>query len=241
MNCIIVDDEPLATELIEDYIRQIPFLELVGKCKNAIETIQLLNKVKVDLMFLDIQMPGINGMQLLQGLDAKPLVVFTTAFREYAVESYNLNAVDYLLKPIVFERFLKAVNKAYSIFSRNPISETQKAINHPENTTDDDFIFVKSEYKTLKIKLNDILYIEGLKDYVKIFAGSKPILSLLSLKSLEEKLPQKRFKRVHRSFIVAIHKIESIERGIIRIGDARIPVGDNYREGLQSIIDGYNV
>jgi two-component system, LytTR family, response regulator len=241
MNCVIVDDEPLATELMEDYIRQISFLKLAGKCKNAIETIQLLNKVKIDLMFLDIQMPGINGMQLLHGLDVKPLVVFTTAFKEYAVESYNLNAVDYLLKPIVFDRFLKAVNKAYSIFTRSEKSNAGATLNSTENKPDGDFIFVKSEYKTLKINLEDILYIEGLKDYVKIFTGNRPILSLLSLKSLEEKLPEKRFKRVHRSFIVAIDKIESIERGVIRIGETRIPVGDNYKDGLRSIIEGYNI
>lgn len=236
MNCIIVDDEPLALDLLEDYIRQIPFLKLAGKCKNAIETIQLLNKVKVDLLFLDIQMPGINGMQLLQGLDNRPMVVFTTAFREYAVESYNFNAVDYLLKPIVFERFLKAVNKAYAQFNRSNLPDNTVESEQKSDETDEEFIFVKSEYKTLKINLDDIVFIEGLKDYVKIYAGAKPVLSLLSLKGLEERLPKKKFIRVHRSFIVAIQRIESIERGIIRIGDSRIPVGENYKEGLQQII-----
>jgi two-component system LytT family response regulator len=240
MNTIIVDDEPLAIDLMEDFISRIPFLTLTGKCRNAFEAIQTINTKQVDLIFLDIQMPNISGIQLLQSLDKKPLVIFTTAYAEYAVESYNLNAIDYLLKPFEFERFFKAVNKAYALFSNKRInsSATEK---HMAEPADKDFIFVKSDYKTLKINLDDILYIEGLKDYVKIYTGQKPILTLQSLKSLEEKLPSTKFIRVHRSFIVAFQKINSIERGIIRIGEKRIPVGESYKEGFQKLIKEKNI
>jgi two-component system, LytTR family, response regulator len=241
MNAIIVDDEPLAIDLLEDFISRIPFLTLTGKCKNAFEAIQAMNTKQVDLVFLDIQMPGINGIQLLQGIDRKPLVIFTTAYAEYAVESYNLNAVDYLLKPFDFERFFKAVNKAYTLFSNRKSNRAVTEVSKTVEPAGQDFIFVKSDYKTLKINLDDIIYIEGLKDYVKIFTGPKPILTLQSLKSLEEKLPATKFIRVHRSFIVAIQKINSIERGIIRIGDKRIPVGESYREGFQKLIEEKNI
>jgi two-component system, LytTR family, response regulator len=241
MNCLIVDDEPLAIDLIEDFTQRIPFVTVVSSCKNAIEAIQVLNNKKIDLIFLDIQMPDISGIQLVQSIEQKPMVIFTTAYSEFAVESYNLNAIDYLLKPFSFERFLKAVNKAYTQFS-NKISEKKSAeiVNMNDETENKDeagYIFVKSGYKTVRIKLSDILYIEGLKDYVKIYAGLKPILILQSLKFLEEKLPQKLFLRVHKSYIVALQKIDSIERNIIQIGEKRIPVGDSYRDEFQKAVD----
>lgn len=241
MNCIIVDDEPLAIDLIEDFTQRIPFIKVVSSCKNAIEAIEVLNSKKIDLIFLDIQMPDISGIQLVQSIEQKPMVIFTTAYSEFAVESYNLNAVDYLLKPFSFERFLKAVNKAYSLYSNRTVdkqppefADTGKENEYKEESG---YIFVKTGYKTIRIKLSDILYIEGLKDYVKIYSGSKPVLTLQSLKVLEEKLPQKHFLRVHKSYIVALNKIDSIERNIIRIGEKRIPVGDSYREDFHKAVD----
>lgn len=237
MNCLIVDDEPLAIDLIEDFVQRIPFLNVSGKCKNAIEAIQALSTKQIDLLFLDIQMPDITGIQLLQSLDAKPLVIFTTAYSEFAVESYNLNAVDYLLKPFTFERFLKAVNKAYKSFMSKSVEKKPSENPLIESKEINEYIFVKSGYKTLKIRISDILYIEGLKDYVKIYTGSKPVLSLQSFKSLEEKLPANKFIRVHKSYMVALQKIDSIERSIICIGEKRIPVGDNFRDSFQNAID----
>ena len=240
MKCLIVDDEPLAVDLIEDFISKVPFLTLVNKCRNAFECIECLNNEAVDLIFLDIQMPNLTGIQLLKGLDKKPMVIFTTAYSEHAAESYNLDAVDYLLKPFTFERFLKSVNKAYSRLSEkqdNSQPETQEV----SKNVNSDYIFVKSDYKTIKVETKDILYIEGLKDYVKIYAGGKPILSLLSLKSLEEKLPEKIFIRVHRSYIVSLPKIESIQKSRIVIGDKYIPIGENYKEGFYKIVEDYNI
>jgi DNA-binding LytR/AlgR family response regulator len=185
-------------------------------------------------------MPNLTGIQLLKGLAKKPMVIFTTAYSEHAAESYNLDAVDYLLKPFTFERFLKSVNKAYSRFSEKQDSsrpDTQEA----DKNINAEYIFIKSDYKTIKVETKDILYIEGLKDYVKIYAGAKPILSLLSLKSLEEKLPQKTFIRVHRSYIVSLYKIESIQKNRIVIGDKYIPIGDNYKENFYKIIEDYNI
>lgn len=240
MRCLIVDDEPLAADLIEDFISKVPFLTLVNKCRNAFECIECLNSDTIDLIFLDIQMPNLTGIQLLKGLDKKPMVIFTTAYSEHAAESYNLDAIDYLLKPFTLERFLKAVNKAYSRFSKKQESPRPIIQEAPKNISSD-YIFVKSDYKTIKVETKDILYIEGLKDYVKIYSGGKPILSLLSLKLLEAKLPDKTFIRVHRSFIVSIPKIESIQKNRIIIGDKYIPIGENYKEAFYKIIERFNI
>ena len=237
MNCIIVDDEPLAIDLIVDFVKKIPFLSLLGTCKNAFEANEAIHKQNVDLLFLDIQMPNLTGIQLMHGLEKKPLVIFTTAYSEYAVESYDLNAVDYLLKPFTFERFLKAVNKAYSQFSKKEAVPAE----HDGQGDGDKFIFVSAEYKKLKINLEDILYIEGLSDYIKIYTGEKPILTLQRLKVMEEKLPRDRFIRVHRSFIVSLNKIESIQRNRIVIGKTFIPVGENYKDTFYKTIDKYNL
>jgi DNA-binding LytR/AlgR family response regulator len=237
MNCIIVDDEPLAIDLLDDFISRIPFLSLAGKCKNAFEAIQTINTKSVDLIFLDIQMPNISGIQLLESLERKPIVIFTTAYSEFAVESYNLNAIDYLLKPFNFERFFKAVNKAYSHYNNQKKDIDTNTSREPESN----YILVKADYKTIKINLSDILYIEGLKDYVKIYTGPKPILTILRLKILEDKLPKNKFIRVHRSFIISIPKIESIERNIIRIAGARIPIGETYRSSFYKTIEEKNI
>ena len=237
MNCIIVDDEPLATDLMVDFVKKIPFLILLGTCKNAFEANEIIHKKNVDLLFLDIQMPNLSGIQLIHSLEKKPLVIFTTAYSEYAVESYDLNAIDYLLKPFTFERFLKAVNKAYALFSKKDDKQSEK----DGQIEGDKFIFVNADYKKVKINLKEILYIEGLSDYIKIYTGEKPILTLQTLKVMEEKLPDDRFIRVHRSFIVSLNRIESIQRNRIIIGKTRIPIGDNYKDSLYKTLEKYNI
>ncbi|MFC2136918.1 LytR/AlgR family response regulator transcription factor [Bacteroidota bacterium] len=233
MNCIIVDDEPLAQDLLEDFINKVPFLKLIKKCKNAFEAIEIIHNEEIDLIYLDIQMPKLSGIQFAESMEHEPMVIFTTAFSKYAVESYNLNAVDYLLKPFTFERFLKATNKAYAKLTSKVSLENKKQKN--------EFIFVNADYSSVKINLYDILYIEGLKDYIKIYAGSKPILTLQSLKAIQEKLPKNQFIRVHRSFIVSINKIESIQRNRIIIGEKRIPVGDSYKKEFYQLVEKHNL
>ena len=214
-----------------------PFLKLKALCKNAFEAIEALEKDKIDLIFLDIQMPDLSGIQLFRSLSSKPLVIFTTAYSNYAVEGFDLDATDYLVKPFSFDRFLKAVSKAYRQFNKQhaaPIISHDK-----EKKTAKEFIFVKEGTTTVKIILNDILYIEGLKDYIKIFTSGKTILTLMSLKAMEKKLPGDYFVRVHRSYIIAVAKIDSIERSRIIIGKKWIPVGDFYKENFQRMLKKY--
>jgi two-component system, LytTR family, response regulator len=229
MNCIIVDDEPLAQQVIEQYVQSIPFLALLCKCSSSFEAFDILRSKKVDLIFLDIHMPKLSGIDFISSLDNKPYFIFTTAYSEHAVEGFNLNAVDYLLKPIPFERFLKAVNKAHELFTlRNSKREFMPV--EPEFKKTDGFIMVKSDYQTQKIAINDIIYIEGLKDYVKIYiASGKTIVTLNSLKNMADKLPSDVFIRVHKSYIVSINKINSIVRNRIIIGEKWIPIGENYK------------
>jgi len=225
MNCIIVDDEPLAQDLLEDFVQKVSSLNLVAKCKNAFEASEALKENEIDLMFLDIQMPEITGIQFLASLQKKPLVIFTTAYSNYAIEGFELSAVDYLLKPFSPERFLKAVSKAQELFDLKQSEGTQVPAEDEK-----DFIFVKSEYQTVKIVFDDILYVEGLKDYVKIHTKSDMIMTLMNLKAIQAKLPSSRFIRVHRSYIVSFKAINRIDRHRIIIGDKRIPVGDSYKE-----------
>ncbi|MEO6884252.1 MAG: LytTR family DNA-binding domain-containing protein [Bacteroidia bacterium] len=241
MNCIAIDDEPLALDLMEEYIKKIPFLNLVAKCSNAFEAIPILQKEKIDVLFLDIQMPDINGIQFLKTLKNQPIIIFTTAYDKYAVEGYNLDVLDYLVKPIPFERFVKAVNKAQEYYNqKNNFSlhlntlENKEKIEHP-------FLFVKADYEMVKINFKDILYIEGLKDYIKIYAGDKPILTLQSLKFMEEKLPKKKFFRVHRSYIISLDKINSVQKRNIKIGEKEIPIGDLYKEDFFNMLTDFNL
>jgi DNA-binding LytR/AlgR family response regulator len=232
MTCIAVDDEPLALDLLEDNINKIPFLKLLKKCPNALEANQFLQEQPVDLVFLDIQMPGLSGIQFLQGLSkTPPLVIFITAYEKYAIEGYNLDVVDYLLKPVSFERFLKAINKAYEKFN------TRKATTPA--TAPADYLFVNSEYNLVRIDFNDIAYIEGLKDYVKIFifSSQRPVITRMSMKSLEEKLPPSQFVRVHKSYIVALSKITSIRKGRISMLKAQIPISEHFKDNLYKFID----
>jgi len=228
MYCIIVDDEPLAQDILESYIEKMPELKLVAKCNNAFEASQVLQSQQVDFMFLDIQMPEITGIQFLASLKEKPFVVFTTAYPDYAIEGFELNATDYLLKPIAPDRFLKSVQKVKEQY--NLKHAVVKAEELP-------YIFVKAEYQTLKIELSNILYIEGLKDYVKIYTRANGmIMTLMNLKGIHSKLPNSEFIRVHRSFIVPIQSIEKIDRNRIVIGEKRIPIGESYKDDFYRLI-----
>jgi DNA-binding LytR/AlgR family response regulator len=226
MKCLIVDDEPLARELLEDNVRKVPFLKLIGTCENAFRALEILNKESVDLIFLDIQMPGINGMQFLQSLRHPYLVIFITAYEKFAIEGYNLDVIDYLLKPVAFDRFLKAANKAQELFTlrRKPASA--------------ECIFVHSEYNLVRIAFADIVYIEGLKDYVKIYLSSetRPVMSRMSMKSLEEQLPSSKFIRIHKSFIISLDRVKSIRKGRVKIGAAELPVSDGYSQRFYQAI-----
>ena len=235
LNCWIVDDEPLAVSLLESYVNKVPFLKLTGKFSNALSAMQNIATEKVDVLFLDIQMPEVNGMDIAHTISNNTRVIFTTAFSEYAVEGYRVNALDYLLKPFSFEEFVAAAKKAYSWFE----IVQQKSIPDIEKTRENVGIFVKSEYKYLHILYDDVLYIEGLKDYVKIYTQDslKPILSLMSLKQLEEDLPFGNFVRVHRSYIINVDKISSINKNRIIIDKKQIPIGETYKKQFMNLID----
>ena len=228
LNCIAVDDENLALDLIEDNILKVPFLNLVKRCKNAFEAMEVLQNQEIDLIFLDIQMPGITGVQFLQSITNSPMVIFVTAYKQYALEGFNLNVVDYLLKPIDFERFLKAVNKASELHTLKQKSVANEVVAELKIST----IFVNADYSLVKVKTDEIIYIEGLKDYIKIHLNSsnKPIVTRMTMKSIEEKLPTFEFFRVHKSFIISLDKIESIRNLKIKIGNAQIPVSESYSE-----------
>jgi len=234
IRCIIVDDEPLALDLIEGYVLKTPFLELINKFNSPFQAIEALHSEKIDLIFLDIQMPGLSGIDFSKLLRNGPKVIFTTAYSQYALEGFKVDALDYLVKPINYQEFLKAANKALTWFSL--IEQNVDSKNEEHSNTS---IFVKSEYKLLKVELEDIMYIEGLKDYVKIYLKeqTKPILSLMSLKTLEDKLPSEQFMRVHRSFIVNLHQIVRIERNRIVFGSVYIPIADSYKEPFQEFIN----
>jgi DNA-binding LytR/AlgR family response regulator len=235
IRCLAVDDEKLALDLIEDNIKKVPFLELVQTCKSAIEAMEVIRRQSIDLLFLDIQMPDISGIQLLRSLHHRPMVIFTTAFSKYATEGFDLDVIDYLLKPYSFERFLKAVNKAYEYMDFR--DRTSGQANTKDIVASPAFIFVRADYKLYKINLKDIQYIEGLKDYVKIYVNEKPIVTQTSMKALEEKLPSRDFIRVHRSFIVAFHKIDFVQKHMLTIGKKEIPISEHYRDQLFKLIN----
>lgn len=235
IKCAIVDDEPLAVELLASYVNKIPFLELSGKYSNATDALHGIGEQPVDLLFLDIQMPELNGLELSKMIPETTRVVFTTAFNQYAVDGFRVNALDYLLKPISYADFLEASNKALQWFQLVQQQDEPAAAEKEEIKS----IFVKSEYKLLQINLDDIRYIEGLKDYVKIYTEQSPhpILSLMNMKAIEQMLPSSRFIRVHRSFIVQKSKIREIERNRIVFGDVYIPIGDSYKQAFQDFIN----
>jgi two-component system, LytTR family, response regulator len=236
IQCIAVDDEPLALDIIEDYIKKIPFLELKKTFVSAIECIDYLKHNKVDLLFLDIQMEELTGIQLLRVLKEKPEVIFTTAYDNYALQGFELDVTDYLLKPISFERFVKAVDKVYEKLALQHLPNSiQKEAILPGK--DNDFFFVKTEFRLQKVFLSDILYIEGMGDYLRIVTTKERIMTLQNFKKVEAVLPEPRFIRVHRSFMVALDKITSVERNRIKISDQLIPIGENYRKPFFTLLE----
>src|SRR5471030_1932726 len=242
--CLVVDDEPLALHILEDYISKMPFLQLVKVTTNPIEALQLVQEGNIDLVFLDVQMPELTGIQFLRIANGKSKVILTTAYPQYALEGYELDVIDYLLKPIAFDRFYKAVQKAQTVLQPSaPVVQPiqPEPVQQPRQDFLSDFIFVKTEHKIQKVYLNDILFIEGLKDYISIFTPAERIITLQNMKKMEDALPSKYFIRVHKSYIVSVNKIDSIERSRIFIGDKIIPVGDTYRDECFKIIDGKNV
>lgn len=235
LKCIAIDDEPLALQQVAGYINKLPYLELVAECSCAYEAFEILEENKIDLMFVDINMPDLNGLEFVKSLTQKPLLIFTTAYSEYAIEGFKVDALDYLLKPFSFEEFSKAANKALGQFRL--ITKANNTVETLESN--EEYLFIKSEYKMVRINLKDIIYVEGMKEYVRIhLAGQKPVMTLLSMKLVEEKLPQRSFMRVHRSFIVNLEKITCVERFRIVYDDkTRIPVSENYKKKFQDFLD----
>lgn len=236
VRCIAVDDEPLALDIIADYVAKVPELSLVASTTNAIEALATVQNGEVDLIFLDVQMPELTGIQFLKIINGKCDVILTTAYPQYALDGYELNVVDYLLKPIAFDRFYRSVQKVLA----NKAPRSHQPAPQTKQSETVDFIFVKTEHKIQRVDLDDILYIEGLKDYISIYTPSERIVTLQNMKKMEDILPANRFVRVHRSYIVALDKIVSIERGRIFIEDKTIPVGDTYRDAFYKYIGDKN-
>jgi len=218
VNCLVVDDEELARTLLENYISRMPHLNLVDKCANPLEALKVLQENTIDILFLDIQMPELSGIDFLKSLQQKPKVIFTTAYSEYAIEGYQLDVVDYLLKPFSFERFVHAVNKAVELLKTNTSSSEK------------DYILVKAEHKVHKIKFKDIRYIQSMREYVAYFLPVGKILALNSLKKLEEDLPSDQFIRIHKSYIIPIQKVTTLEGNMVHIGNEKLPIGNLYKE-----------
>lgn len=230
IRCIAIDDEPLSLAQISTYISKIPYLELVGKCRDALEAMKIISETHVDLMFVDINMPDLNGLDFVRSLTQKPKVIFTTAYSEYAIEGYKVEAVDYLLKPFSFQDLLGAADRARRLIEDKPADELK---------VQDNSIFVKSEYRITRIDVSDIKYVESMGEYLRIFLEGqpKPLMPLMSMKRMEEILPAKNFMRVHRSYIVNLDKIQEISRMRIIFDDVYIPVGDNYKQKFMEYIN----
>lgn len=224
MNCIAVDDEKLALDLLEDNIKQLPFLHLIRRCKSPLEAIEILKEERVDLIFLDVQMPGLTGMQFLESQPDAPMVILITAYENYALDAFNYNVVDYLVKPVSLDRFLKACNKAFELFKKERQDENPSR----------NYFFVNADYKQVRINYDDIIFIEGMKDYVKIHLTSetRPVITRISLKLIEDKLPQNRFMRIHKSYIVSLERVVAIKKGFVQVAGTEIPVSDNYKQQL---------
>jgi DNA-binding LytR/AlgR family response regulator len=231
LTCIAIDDEPLALELLEDNISKVPYLQLQGAFSNPLEAMKYLQQQKVDLVFLDIQMPGITGLQFIQSIPQKPMFILITAYEKYALDGFNLDVIDYLVKPVSIERFMKACNKALELHELKTKQKESPA------ETQAEYFFINVDYSLLKVVYKDIKYIEGLKDYIKIHLNStsKPIVARMSMKSIEEQLPASMFVRVQKSYIISKEYITAIRKNSIFIGNIEIPVGDNYRDALASL------
>lgn len=233
LRCIAIDDEALALELLEDNIKKVPYLQLVAACSNPLEALKVMQESPVDLVFLDIQMPGINGLQFISSQPVqKCMFIFITAYEKYALEGYNLNVVDYLLKPVELDRFIKACNKAWELYGLKSKNKIAKETNTP------DFFFVNVEYSLVKLEKADILWIEGLKDYLKIHLknSSKPVVTRMSMKAIEELLPAAQFLRIHKSYIVSVAAITSIRKSSVYLGEIELPLSENYRDSFYKII-----
>jgi DNA-binding LytR/AlgR family response regulator len=242
LKVLIVDDEPLALDVLETYISQMPDLQLVKRCSNAVEANEALKNHDIDLMFLDIQMPQLTGIDFVKTLSHPPMIVFTTAYPNYAIQGFDLNALDYLLKPISLDRFMKAVNKAVDHAEMSHRDAPTAVRETPPPMEDSlDFFFVKADKKLVKVNFEDIVYIEGLKDYVIIRLANTRVITLQTMKSLEDRLPQNRFRRIHRSFIVSLDKIMAIEGNMIEVPEKdkakMLPIGKNYRDELLDLIE----
>lgn len=240
LKCIAVDDEPLALDLVAKFIEQTSFLSLESKFDNAIQALGYLNQHDVDLIFLDIQMPDLSGMELARIIDGKnnlkkPKIIFSTAYNQFAIEGYKVDALDYLLKPFSYEEFLKASTKAYQYYE----NQSKQLSDKKESEKPTEYIFLKVEYSLVKVMLKEITYIEAYKDYVKVHLVGKPnpLLSLTSMKSMEEMLPSDKFMRIHRSFIINLDHIDSIARNTVNIGDANISVSENYKDNFMEFLN----
>ena len=232
LTCLIIEDEPLARNLMKDYVQKVPYLTLVEAFSNPISALEVLKSRHIDILFLDIQMPEITGISLLKTLQQKPFVILTTAYSQYALEGYELDVVDYLLKPITFERFLRAVDKVNQRVAVAAKPETENTVTDTRS-----FVFVKDGTKLVKIHLDDILYIEGLKDYVTIHTKEKKVVTLQRLKALEDQLPLNQFIRIHHSYIIAVDAIETIFKNEIQIGKALLPISESYRKSFREFIE----
>ncbi|MCA8831791.1 LytR/AlgR family response regulator transcription factor [Hymenobacter pini] len=246
MTCVILDDEPLALDLLADYCAQVPGLELKAQFEDALQGLAYLQDNPVDVVFLDIHMPRLTGVQLAQLLPQPgPRIVFTTAYDQYAVRSYELNAADYLLKPIAFERFVQTVQKLrQQLQPTTPVAPTPAvtASAHPEATpTAPDAMFVKNDHRLQRVAFDDILYIEGMKEYLMIYTTTGKVLTLQSFRRVEEVLPPERFARIHKSFLVALSRIEHVERGKVQVAGRLLPIGDTYRDSFNALIKAYNL
>lgn len=239
LKCLVVDDEPLARNLLTDYVSKVPYLSLVKACSNAMEAMQELKKSPVDILFLDVQMPEVTGTMLLKTLQKKPLVVLTTAYSQYALEGYELDVADYLLKPITFERFLKSVDKLSQRIAST--QNTPVIIEKLPEPASPEYIFVKDGTKLVKVKWKDILYVEGLKDYVTIHTRDQKVTSLQRMKSLSEQLPSHKFIRIHNSYIVALDAIDAIHKDKVVVGGNHLPIGDTYKKTFMDFIEGKRI
>ena len=230
LRCIAVDDEPLALELLEDNISKVPYLQLVAKCSNAMEAMKVLQQQPADLIFLDIQMPGLTGLQFIQSMTEKPMIILITAYEKFALEGFNLDVTDYLVKPVSLDRFVKACNKAKELYELK---------NRPNKdaSSNPDYFFVNVDYSLLKINFNDIRYVEGLKDYIKIHlkSSSRAIITRMAMKAIEEELPVAKFLRLHKSYIVSLEHITAIRKNSVFLDEMELPVGENFREAVLNL------
>ncbi|MFN8208587.1 MAG: LytTR family DNA-binding domain-containing protein [Bacteroidales bacterium] len=236
ITCIAVDDEPLALNVIREFCPRVGFVNLVGTCSNASEALDLIKEFHPDLMLLDIHMPSISGLELVKSLTHPPMVIFTTAHPQYALTGFDLDAIDYLVKPIPFDRFLKAMNKAHD-WQKNHNADIVETAPEKTNGVLSESILIKVDYATVQVKIDDILYIEGVKDYIKIVTPHKRYLTKSTMKNISEKLPASRFFRVHKSFIVSLERIDKVENNRISIGEARISIGDQYKKMFNQFLE----